>query len=161
MTEVNQKKSDKIPVYAKDYKNEYLFIRGINKECERFFDRWDDGVKIFSSPQAKKLIYYFNKFLKSQERGKLKDISNFKIKEKDVKFIDYFEIELDYYGDLFYYNESRDRIENINEYYEMKYKELLESYTNFKNELKVDYLSDVENYYKFLNTDSDSDSDSD
>ena len=43
----------------------------------------------------------------------------------------------------------------------MKYKELLESYTNFKNELKVDYLSDVENYYKFLNTDSDSDSDSD
>ena len=28
--------NSKIPDYAKDYKNEYLFIRGINKTCGNF-----------------------------------------------------------------------------------------------------------------------------
>ena len=30
--------NNKIPEYAREYKNEYLFIRGINKEMESFVD---------------------------------------------------------------------------------------------------------------------------
>ena len=30
------KKTNKIPDYARDYKNEYLFIRGIDKACTKF-----------------------------------------------------------------------------------------------------------------------------
>ena len=36
-----------IPDYAKDYKNEYLFIRGIDKQCKYFLDnieKADQGV---------------------------------------------------------------------------------------------------------------------
>ena len=132
-------KIDKIPEYLGQFHKEWLYIRGINKCCERFVNRLiDDEVRIFSSPQANQLIYYFNRFLKSQERGRLKDISHLHLKEEDVAFIDYLEIELDNYGDLFYFDEFRDTTENINLYYEIKNKELLESYTNFKDKLKVD-----------------------
>ena len=30
------KKTNKIPDYARDYRNEYLLIRGINKKCKDF-----------------------------------------------------------------------------------------------------------------------------
>ena len=33
------KKTNKIPEYAMDFKNEYLFIRGINKEMESFVEK--------------------------------------------------------------------------------------------------------------------------
>ena len=55
----------KIPDYARDYRNEYLFIRGINKTCGEFVKRLDEEGKIFNTSQANKLIFYFNKFLKA------------------------------------------------------------------------------------------------
>ena len=62
------KKTNKIPDYARDYRNEYLFIRGINKTCEKIVKRIvEEEENVFNSPQANKLIYYFNKFLKAQE----------------------------------------------------------------------------------------------
>ena len=54
-----------IPDYARDYRNEYLFIRGINKACGEFVKRLDIEEKIFNSPQANKLKLYFNKIFKS------------------------------------------------------------------------------------------------
>ena len=54
----------KIPDYTRDYKNEYLFIRGINKACGDFVKRLDEEENAFNNPQADKLIFYFNKFLK-------------------------------------------------------------------------------------------------
>ena len=97
-------KVKKIPDYARDYKNEYLFIRGINKVCGDFVKRLDEEENPFNNPQANKLIFYFNKFLKAQEIEYLKDISDFCFKEKDVKFIESLELRLVYiktiYGDL-------------------------------------------------------------
>ena len=154
--------SNKIPEYAKNFKKEWLYIRGINKECERFVKKFEDeDEKIFSSSYAKKMIYFFKRFVKCQERGKIKDISHLHLKEEDVKFIDWLEIELDDYGDLFLipgsYEFDKEKYEND----DTGYKEFFESFTKFKNKLIVDYLSDLENYYKFLNTYTDSDSYSD
>ena len=54
---------NKIPEYAREYKREYQFIRGINKEFK----------------------YFMKRFLRGQEKGKLKDISEFEI-EYDIVF---------------------------------------------------------------------------
>ena len=56
----------KIPDYARDYRNEYLFIRGINiKTCGEFVKKLDVEGKKFNSPHANKLMFYFDRFLKS------------------------------------------------------------------------------------------------
>ena len=89
MTEVNQKmKSNyyrKIPHYARDYKKEYLFIRGINKEFEYFknkLDKLNDGL--FESNISNRIKYNMKRFLRGQEKGKLKDISNLMLPKYDV-----------------------------------------------------------------------------
>ena len=117
------KKTNKIPEYARDYRNEYLFVRGINKTCEKFVKILDSEREIFNSPQAKKLIFYFRKFLKAQELGNLKDISEFYFKENDVKFIVILECQLDDYMDLFY---DPDSYEFDEEKYENDYPGLRE-----------------------------------
>ena len=79
--------NNKIPEYARDYKKEYLFIRGINKEFKYFINKLDklnDGL--FESNIANRIKYFMKRFLRAQERGKLKDISEFKIYEDDVVF---------------------------------------------------------------------------
>ena len=35
----------KIPEYAKDFKNEWLYIRGINKEFKYFWDNIDNATR--------------------------------------------------------------------------------------------------------------------
>ena len=72
------KKTNKIPEYARDFKNEYLFIRGINKEMESFVEKYlySDRIKFF-----------IKKFMKAQELGYLKDTSCFIFKEWDVENI--------------------------------------------------------------------------
>ena len=39
------KSTNKIPEYAREYKKEYLFIRGINKEFKYFVENIDDATK--------------------------------------------------------------------------------------------------------------------
>ena len=63
----------KIPDYARDYRNEYLFIRGINKTCGDFVKKIDDK-EIFKSSKADKLMLYINKLYKAEELGYLNDI---------------------------------------------------------------------------------------
>ena len=48
----------KIPDYARDYRNEYLFIRGIDKTCGDFVKKLG-REEIFKSPQAASLITMF------------------------------------------------------------------------------------------------------
>ena len=74
--------NNKIPEYAMEFKNEYLFIRGINKTCERFVKKLDLDAKIFDTPQAYQLMLYFRRFLKAKELGYLEDNSEFKFKRK-------------------------------------------------------------------------------
>ena len=158
------KKTNKIPDYARGYRNEYLFIRGINKTCEKFVKILDQEGEIFNTPQAKKVMYYFNKFLKAQEIEYLNDISELYFKEKDVRFIESLELQLDDYMDLFY---DPDSYEFDQEKYENDYpglKEFFESFMKFKVKIKLEELSfsDFMRDLSYLDSDSDdSDSDSD
>ena len=68
--------NNKIPEYAREYKKEYLFIRGINKEFKYFIDKLDDlNNGLFESHRADRIKNFMKRFLRAQERGKLKDIS--------------------------------------------------------------------------------------
>ena len=77
----------KIPDYAKDFKNEWLYIRGINKKCGEFINRIDFVSDIFNSPSANCLKKYIRKILRAEEFGKIKDISGLIFKYYDVSNI--------------------------------------------------------------------------
>ena len=156
--------TNKIPEYAREFKNEYLFIKGINKECERFVNLIDEEGKIFDSSKSKKLIYYFNKFLKAQKLGYLNDINEFYLKENDVRLIEFLETEVDNFMDLFYdpysYEFDQEKYENDN----TGLKEFYENFIDFRDKIKIEEItfSDFKNSLKYLSSDSDSDiSDSD
>lgn len=56
-------KPPKIPDYAKDYKNEYLFLRGIDKEFEYFLDNfsfYDKGL--FNDIKVDRIIKFLDKY---------------------------------------------------------------------------------------------------
>ena len=160
------KKTNKIPDYARGYRNEYLFIRGIDKTCEKFVKTLDAEGEIFKSPQANKIKLYFNKFLKAQEIEYLNDISELYFKEKDVRFIESLELQLDDYMDLFY---DPDSYEFDQEKYENDYsglKEFFESFSKFNDKIKKEELSFSDFKSDIINLGSDddyviSDSDSD
>ena len=155
------KKTNKIPEYARDFKNEYLFIRGINKICEKFVKILDSEGEIFNTPKAKKLLLYFRKFLKAQELDYLKDISELYLKESDVNFIESLELNVDDYMDIFYdpdsYKFDQEKYENDNS----GLKEFFESFSKFKDKIKIEEMtfSDFKDSLNFLDSDSDSDSD--
>ena len=102
-------KTNKIPDYASEFRNEYLFIRGINKECEKIVKIL--GIEeIFNSFQAKRLMRYFNKFLRYQQINYLNDTSEINFKYEDVKSIESLGLQLDDYR-CFYFDEDRREID--------------------------------------------------
>ena len=79
------KKSNKIPEYARDFKKEYLFIRGINKECFLFLEKYEtEDTQIFNSSHSDRIKYFIKRFLKFQERCYIKDTSFLVFKKCDV-----------------------------------------------------------------------------
>ena len=82
---------NKIPEYAREFKNEYLFIRGINKELDNFTIQYlSDCSELFVSRFSDRIKFFIKKFMKAQELNYLKDISCFKFKECDVENIVFF-----------------------------------------------------------------------
>ena len=80
------KSTNKIPEYARDYKKEYLFIIGINKEIKYFVDNINEATTgLFENHRVDRIKYFIKRFLKGQERDKLKDTNNFEINNIDVK----------------------------------------------------------------------------
>ena len=153
------KNTNKIPDYARDYRNEYLFISGINKTCENFLKKIG-REEIFESPQAVSLMRYLNRFLKAQKIEYLNDTSEIKLKYKDVKSIDILKLSLDDLKDVFKNDEKN--YPGFNKFFEC--------FSRFMVKINVDEISEYE-YYASLNFDdsddeidnrySDSDSDSD
>ena len=139
-----------IPNYANNIKKEYIFIIDINKKCEKFLNKIDEE-NVFNSPQAKKLIIYFNKFLIFQELGHFKDISNYCFENEDVNFIVYLERKLEENMDLFFNPDSLKFEEEKYENDETGFKLFFESFEKFKDKIKE----------KDINLIFDSDSDSD
>ena len=78
---------NKIPEYAREYKREYQFIRGINKDFKYLINKLDNlNNGLFESNISNRIKYNIKRFLRGQEKGKLKDISEFEIYEDDVVF---------------------------------------------------------------------------
>ena len=159
------KKTNIIPDYASDYKNEYLFIRGINKKCEKFIKTLDNDGKIFDSPQANKLLSFINKFLKYQKIEYLNDVSDLYIKSNDVEFIESLELQLDDYRDIYCDPDSfefdQEKYDNNVENDYPGFKEFFESFSLFRDKIKIDYNFEIDGYDTVSGSDSDSDSDSD
>ena len=98
------KSTNKIPEYAREYKKEYLFIRGINMEFKYFVDNIDKAnTGLFENHRVDGIKYLIKRFLRGQERGKLKDISNLMLPKYDYMYIQDFYI---YYSLEFYDNPS-------------------------------------------------------
>ena len=77
--------TNEIPEYARDFKNEYLFIRGINKEMESFVGKYlTDTTKLFVSSYNDRIKSFIKKIMKAQELGYLNDTSCFKLNLKSV-----------------------------------------------------------------------------
>ena len=96
------KSTNKIPPFATNYKKEYLFIRGLNKEFKYFYNHLDEiNDGLFKSKRSDRLCYLIKRFLRGQEKGKLKDISEFEIYEDDV---------------VFNLNKIKNKLDNIDQY---------------------------------------------
>ena len=160
---------NKIPEYARDFKNEYLFIRGINKECEKFVKKLDIDGKIFDTPKAFQIFLYIRRFIKAKELGYLEDNSEFKFEESDVKYIESLELQIDAYMDLFY-DIDRGKF-NQERYDSYEYKNLVEfndCFERFKSKVYIKEMtySDFERNINLLDSDDEfdiflTDSDSD
>ena len=149
--------TNKIPEYARDFKNEYLFIRGINKTCEKFVKKLDIDAKIFDTPQAYQLMLHFRRFLKAKELGYLDDNSDFKF-ESDVNFIESLELQLDDNMELFYDLDSGKFKQERYDSYE--YKSLVEfndCFERFKSKVYIKEMtySDFERNINLLDSDDD------
>ena len=153
----------KIPDYAREYWNEYLVIRGINKVCENFVEILG-REEIFKSHQADRLMRYFNRFLKAQQLDYLSDTSEINFKYEDVKSIESLELQLNDYMNL-YYDPDRCKFdeEKYNNNVENDFpglKRFFECFSRFNDKINVDEVSE-EDYYKSLIYDSDDDDDDD
>ena len=166
------KKTNKTPDYLKNYRNEYLFIRGIDKTCGEFVKKLGEE-EIYKSPQGNKLMSYMNRYLKAQQLGYLGDTSEICIKYKDVISIESLELQLDDYGDLYCdeysYEFDEEKYDNNIENDYPGFKKFFECFSRFNEKLNVDYISESDSYKsKIYDSDSDdeidyrySDSDSD
>ena len=154
----NSNTSKKIPEYAKDFKKEWLYIKGINRKCGDFMKKLgedtDSFEKVFSSPRAKALIEHFKNVLEAQKMGKLQNISQLKFKLSAVyKIIDlrmdlYYQMGNKFYTDFVISDDDfQDFFENFI---------IFTRNVNFKNE--EDFEDDL--YLEYLN-DSESESESD
>ena len=96
------KSTNKIPEYARDYKKKYLFIIGLDKELKYFAEHINEAPNgLFENHKVDRIKYFIKRFLKGQERGKLKDISKLAIPKYNFRYIEdfflniYYEFEFD------------------------------------------------------------------
>ena len=83
MTEVSYK--CKIPDYAKDYKNEFLFVRGIDKCFACFLNNINKATSgVFQNHRVDKINKLIGRFEKAKQLNYLNDISDKEIDEIDV-----------------------------------------------------------------------------
>ena len=145
-------KTNKIPEYARDYKKEYLFIRGINKMCLNFISKYEtDSRKRFVSEYYDSIKYFIKRFLKGQERGKLQDISSFVLRNYDISFIEDLYLIIIYEIDF----EEVDKSD---------YRDFYELFCKFYEKIKIVYDDDDDDEYVYSDSeysDSEDSEDSD
>ena len=111
------KSNNKIPHYAREYKKEYLYIRGLNKEIKYFLNKLDDlNNRIFESYISNRLKYIMKRFLRYQEKSKINnDISNLIFQIYDInnfievnRYFDLCKYRYDYFLDYSYDSDDSD-----------------------------------------------------
>ena len=159
--------NNKIPEYARDYKKEYLYIRGLNKEFKYFYNHLDEiNDGLFKSKRSDRLCNLIKRFLRGQEKGKLKDISEFEIYEDDVDYLikikrefSYYKIRYDALKENDDSNDPYPGFENIYYYFELFFNKLnieyedsdSDEYDSDREELDLSYTdSDHEDFCNHL-----------
>ena len=173
----------KISFYALEYRREYLFIRGLNKEFKYLINKLDNLNKgLFESNLSIRIKYNMKRFLRGQEKGKIKDISNLILQRDDVDNLIFINEEFGYYklrydafcddsDDNDYYSDDDSDDDGNGEYLVdgkpyPGFKEIYDIFKLFFNQIKYEVCdsddeSDNEKYYNIILPDSDDDSDSD
>ena len=78
---------NKVPDYAKDYKNEYLFIKGIDKCFEYFSDNINKADRgVFENHRVDKIKKFIGIFEKAQRLNYHNDTNNIEIDEFNLPF---------------------------------------------------------------------------
>ena len=167
--------NNKIPFYSSEYKREYLFIRGLNKEFKYLINKLDNlNNGLFESNNSNRIKNIMKRFSLGQEKGKLKDVSNLILPRYDVDNLLFINQQFGYYNlryDAFCeYNYDSDYSNGeylVNDKPYPGFKEIYDIFKLFFNQIKYegcvsdDDDSDIEEDYFFILPYSDNDSDSD
>ena len=159
------------PDYAKDFKNEYLFIIGINNEFKYFLDNMNEATRgLFENLRVDKIKKFISKFLLYQNSGYFKDLSNFEIKSSDIKNLIRIKKKFNDFNNLINYR--KDCYDGDEQNFVDPYPGFINIYDDFvlfcskfkikyePNDRFWDYNADRYRYrYCFSDSDSDSDSD--
>ena len=153
----------KIPDYARDYRNEYLFIRGIDKTCDGLeMKLYDEDKEIFKSTKVDKIKRLIHKFEKAQKLGYLKNISDKDIYESDVfNSISLYESLIDM-GDYYYnYDTEYDQkiFEKLIDADFPGYIDFVRSIELFDSKFRLHELDISSNKINWYDSDSDNDDD--
>ena len=163
--------ANKIPHYAREYKREYQFIRGLNKKfryLNYFMENMEYDNLSFEDYKLDRIMKFIKIFLRAQEKGKFKDISNLEFDYYTINNIS--ELKNDLYGfysiiQIFYdWSKCANDKNLVCRYDDYKHHlELFFSKLNIKNEdsdeldLHLDEFCDLSNSNFSSDTDSDSD----
>ena len=145
--------NNKIPEYARDYKKEYLYIRGLNKEFKYFYNHLDEiNNGLFKSKRSDRLCNLIKRFLRGQEKDKLKDISEFEIYEDDVDYLikikrefSYYKIRYDALKENDDSNDPYPGFENIYYYFELFFNKLNIEYEDSLRSRRLEVAGEREN----------------
>ena len=148
---------NKIPDYAKDYKNEFLFIRGIDKCFKYFLDninKADCGV--FKNHRVDKINKFIDRFEKAQRLNYLNDTNNIEIDEINISYSSILLERLLDFSDYYVDDDFEFDEEMFASHVDVEfpgYKNLFECIELFHSKFKI-----VTNKYKFNWHDSDDES---
>ena len=160
-----------IPDYVKDYKNEYLFILGINNEFKYFLDNIDEATcGLFKNFRVDKIKKFIRLFLAYQNLGQFKDLSNFVIKSSDIENLIRIKKNFNDFNNFINYKKecySEDEQNFVDPY--PGFINIYDDFVLFCSKFKIKYepndrfwdYNDDRYRYRYCFSDSDSDSDSD
>ena len=153
---------NKVPEYARNFKNEYLFIRGINKELKYFVDKINEAYRgLFENHRVDRIKKFIKKFLLAQKLGYLNDVSNFEIESSDVDNL--INIKKNFHDFKKYINFCKSCFDDDDEPFIDPYpgfKNIYDDFELFCSKFKIKYEEGINSFWDYC-TDSDSDSDSD
>ena len=169
VSEINNSNNsnNKIPEYARDYKKEWLFIRGINKSCgmliTKIVNSGYSDEKLFSSPGVKALVRDFRVVSAFERMGKLQNISELRFKYNAANNIECLAEQLDNYRDLYvdpgsYVFDEESYEKNIDKDFP-GFRKLFDAICLFNDKIKID--EEEYNCSIFVSDESESESEGD